>query len=115
MRQVGVLAAAGLVALEEGPRLLPADHENAQMLARGLAKIPSVQIDPEKVQTNIVMFDVSKTALSPTTFVNRLAQRGVLGGAIDAARVRLVTHRDVSRAECEQAVAVISETLGAGF
>jgi threonine aldolase len=115
MRQVGVLAAAGLVALEEGPKLLPADHENAQLLARGLAKIPGVQIDPAKAQTNIVMFDVSKTALSAATLVNSLARRGVLGGAIDAARIRLVTHRDVSRADCEQAAGVIGETLGAGF
>jgi threonine aldolase len=115
MRQVGVLAAAGLVALEEGPKDLPADHENAQILARGLVKIPGVGIDPAKVQTNIVMFDVSKTALSPAALVDCLGQRGVLGGAIDAARVRLVTHRDVSRADCERAVAILGEVLGAGF
>ena len=115
MRQVGVLAAAGIVALEEGPKLLSADHENAQILARGLAKIPGVWIDPAKVQTNIVMFDVSKTALSPATLVDRLGRRGVLAGTIDAIRVRLVTHRDVSRADCERAVAILSEVLGAGF
>jgi threonine aldolase len=115
MRQVGVLAAAGIVALEEGPKLLSADHENARILARGLAKIPGVGIDPAKVQTNIVMFDVSKTALSPATLVDRLGRRGVLSGAIDATRVRLVTHRDVSRADCERAVAILSEALGAGL
>ncbi|HEX9660817.1 MAG TPA: GntG family PLP-dependent aldolase [Candidatus Binatia bacterium] len=115
MRQVGVLAAAGIVALEEGPKLLSADHENAQILARGLAKIPGVRIGPAKVQTNIVMFDVSKTALSPATLVDRLGRRGVLSGAIDAARVRLVTHRDVSRADCERAGAILSEVLGAGY
>jgi threonine aldolase len=115
MRQVGVLAAAGIVALEEGPKLLSVDHENAQILARGLAKIPGVRIDPAKVQTNIVMFDVSKTALSPATLVDRLGRRGVLGGVIDASRVRLVTHRDVSRADCERAVAILSEALGAGY
>jgi threonine aldolase len=115
MRQAGVLAAAGIVALEEGPNLLSADHENAQILARGLAKIPGVRLVPAKVQTNIVIFDVSQTALNPTTLVDRLGRRGVLGGAIDAARVRLVTHRDVSRADCERAVGIISEVLGAGF
>jgi threonine aldolase len=115
MRQVGVLAAAGIVALEEGPKHLPADHENAQILARGLAKIPGVGIDPAKVQTNIVMFDVSKTALTPAALVDGLGQRGVLGGAIDAARVRLVTHRDVSREDCERAVDILGEVLGAGF
>ncbi len=115
MRQVGVLAAAGIVALEEGPQLLRADHENAQILARGLVKIPGIVIDPAKIQTNIVMFDVSKTPLSPAALVDAMAQRGVFGGAIDAARVRLVTHRDVSRADCERAVAILSEVLGAGF
>jgi threonine aldolase len=115
MRQVGVLAAAGMVALQEGPRHLLADHENAQILSRGLAKIPGVRIDPAKVQTNIVMFDVSTTAFSPAMLVDALGRRGVLGGAIDAARVRLVTHRDVSRADCERALGIIGEVLGAGF
>ncbi len=115
MRQVGVLAAAGIVALEEGPKHLPADHENAQILAQGLAKIPGIGIDPAAVQTNIVMFDVSKSPLNPTALVDRLGERGVLGGAIDQARVRLVTHRDVSRADCERAVKILSEVMGAGF
>ncbi|HEX2227007.1 MAG TPA: GntG family PLP-dependent aldolase [Candidatus Binatia bacterium] len=115
MRQVGVLAAAGIVALEEGPVHLPSDHENAQILARGLAKIPGVKVNPAKVQTNIVMVDVSETALTPPQVVDRLGRRGVLGGAIDAARVRLVTHRDVSRADCERALEVLGEVLGAGF
>ncbi len=115
MRQVGVLAAAGIVALEEGPGHLAADHENAQILARGLAQIPGVAIDPAKVQTNIVMFDVSKTSLNPAQLVDGLGHRGVLGGAIDAARVRLVTHRDVSRGDCERAVCILGEVLGASF
>jgi threonine aldolase len=114
MRQVGVLAAAGLVALEEGPRHLASDHENAQIIARGLAETPGVLIDPSKVQTNIVIFDLGN-GQSAASLVNRLAPRGVLGGAIDQTRVRLVTHRDVSRAACERAVAVVREVLGAGF
>ncbi len=61
MRQVGVLAAAGLVALEESPPLLCDDHANARFLAEGLARIPGIHIDPQKVQTNIVVFDVSAT------------------------------------------------------
>jgi threonine aldolase len=115
MRQVGVLAAAGLVALEQGPGRLPQDHENAQILARGLARLPGVTIDPSKVQTNIVMFDVSKVAVTPAALVERLASRGVLGGAIDRARVRLVTHRDVSREDCERAVEILGEVIGAGL
>jgi threonine aldolase len=115
MRQVGVLAAAGLVALEEGPKLLPADHENAQILAKGLAGIPGIQLDPAKVQTNIVIFDLTGTGLTSRQFVDRLNERAVLGGAVDAGRVRLVTHRDVSRAEVEHAVRIIGEVVGAGF
>jgi threonine aldolase len=115
MRQVGVLAAAGLVALEEGPKLLPVDHENAQILAEGLAAIPGIQIDPKKVQTNIVIFDVGRTRLSAPQFVEKLNQREVLSGAVDGTRIRVVTHRDVSRADCQQAVRVIGEVVGAGY
>ncbi|HSE85327.1 MAG TPA: GntG family PLP-dependent aldolase [Candidatus Binatia bacterium] len=115
MRQVGVLAAAGLVALKEGPKLLPEDHKNAQLLAHGLAQIPGIQIDPKKVQTNIVIFDVGQTRLGAPQFVEKLKQREVLIGAVDATRIRVVTHRDVSRADCEQAVRVIGEVVGAGY
>ena len=115
MRQVGVLAAAGLVALEQGPKLLPVDHENAQFLAQGLAEIPGIQIDPKTVQTNIVIFDVGRARLGAAQFIEKLNQRKVLTGAVDATRVRVVTHRDVSRADCEQAVRVIAEVIGAGY
>jgi threonine aldolase len=115
MRQVGVLAAAGLVALEEGPKLLPVDHENAQVLAQGLAEIPGIQIDPKTVQTNIVIFDIGQPRLGAPQFVEELNQRKVLTGAVDATRVRVVTHRDVSRGDCEQAVRIIGEVVGAGY
>jgi threonine aldolase len=114
MRQAGVLAAAGLVALEEGPRHLPADHENARLLARGLARLPGIAIDAEKVQTNIIMFDVGETRWTPAALVACIGERGVLGGAIDARRVRLVTHRDVSRQDCERALEIFTQVL-AGF
>jgi threonine aldolase len=115
MRQVGVLAAAGLVALEEGPKLLPVDHENAQVLAQGLAEIPGIQIDPKTVHTNIVIFDVGRAKLGAPQFVEKLNQRKVLTGAVDTTRIRVVTHRDVSRADCEQAVRVIGEVAGVGY
>jgi threonine aldolase len=115
MRQAGVLAAAGLVALEEGPQLLAADHENARILAQELAAIPGIQIDPQKVQTNIVIFDIAQTGRSSAQFIEKLAERQVLGGAVDASRVRLVTHRDVSRAQIEQAAGIIGEVIGAGY
>ena len=115
MRQVGVLAGAGLVALEEGPKLLPADHENAQILAQGLVKIPGCEIDTKKVQTNIVIFDIGKTGMASSQFVERLNQRQIFTGAVDGNRIRVVTHRDVSRADCEEAVRVIGEVVGAGY
>jgi threonine aldolase len=115
MRQVGVLAGAGLVALEEGPKLIPVDHENAQLLAQGLAKIRGIEVDPAKVQTNIVIFGVGQTNLAAPELVAKLNQRGVLTGAVDGTRIRLVTHRDVSRTDCEQAVRIIGEVIGAGY
>ena len=115
MRQAGVIAAAGLVALEEGPKLLAADHDNAQLLAQGLARIPGMQIDPKKIQTNIVIFNLGKTGMNASQLVEQLDKRQVLTGAVDSQRVRLVTHRDVSRSDCERAVAVIGEVFGAGY
>jgi threonine aldolase len=115
MRQVGVLAAAGLVALEEGPTLLAADHENAQILAQRLVQIPGIELDPKKVQTNIIIFGLIKSGLTASNFVEKLRERKVLSGAVDSTRVRLVTHRDLSRADVEQAALVIGEVMGAGY
>src|SRR5262245_17254080 len=108
MRQVGVIAAAALVALEEGPKRLHVDHENAQVLARGLANIPHIQIRPEKVQTNIVIFDVGETGLTSAEFLKRLSEHQVLGGPVDSRRVRMVTHLDVDRGDVETALRAIA-------
>ena len=115
MRQVGGLAAAARVALEEGPKRLHIDHENAQVLAQGLTRIPGIKIQPEKVQTNIVIYDVEGAGITSMDFLKRLAQRKVLGGPVDARRVRMVTHLDVDRADIEQALRIIAEVVGAGF
>jgi threonine aldolase len=115
MRQAGVLAAAALVALEEGPKRLHVDHENAQVLAQGLAQCPGIKINPVKVQTNIVLYDVGDTGLSSTQFLQRLAERKVLGGPVDVRRVRMVTHLDVDRRDIEDAVRIVGEVLGAGY
>jgi threonine aldolase len=109
MRQVGVLAAPGLIALEEMPARLSEDHDNARWLAEGLANTPGIQIDLSKVQTNIVIFDVTGTGLSAQEFSARLKAEGVLMNGINARAVRLVTHCDVNRKDCERALAVISE------
>ena len=113
MRQAGVLAAAGLLALEQSPEGLPEDHRNARYLAEGLAEIRGIMIDPAAVRTNIAIFDVSGTGIAPADFSARLKARGVLINAIDDRRMRAVTHYDVDRAACETALRVIAETAAA--
>ena len=115
MRQVGVLAAAGLVALEEGPKRLHVDHENAKILAEGLANIPRIGIDPAQVQTNIVIYDVHQSGLSSTEFLQKLAQGKILGGPVDARKIRMVTHLDVDRRDVERTVQIIAQVVGHGF
>jgi len=113
MRQAGVLAAAGLIALEEHPRLLARDHANARFLAEALGKVPGIAIDARKVQTNILIFDVSATGLSTADFSARLKSRGVLINGINAREMRIVTHYDVDRVGCERALEAI-EQVAAG-
>src|SRR5436853_6269448 len=83
MRQAGVLAAAGLIALSESPKRLHEDHANAKLLAEGLAELRGVKIDPERVVTNIVIFDVAGTGLSADAICARLKEQGVLASGFD--------------------------------
>ena len=117
MRQAGVLAAAGLVALDESPGLLRRDHENAKFLAEGLSGFPGIRLDLEKVKTNIVIFgldiDGGKTEPVWDSFEisRRLAGQGVLANGLTPTSMRMVTHRDVDRAGCERALKVLEEIL----
>jgi len=113
MRQAGVLAAAGIIALEEGPKRLHSDHANAKFLAEGLAEIPGIKIDPAKVATNILFLDVSGTGLSSFEISKRLAAQGVLANGVTPETMRMVTHLDVDRAGCERALHVLREIVGA--
>lgn len=101
MRQAGVLAAAGLIALEEMPQRLHEDHKNAQLLARGLAELRGIRINPEEVRTNIVLFDVAETKQESDAICAQLATRGVLASGFGPNAIRMVTHYDVSRADIE--------------
>jgi threonine aldolase len=103
MRQAGVLAAAGLVALEETPSRLSEDHANAKRLALGLAELPGISIDPERVVTNIVLFDVSQTGLSADEICGRLQTRNVLASGFGSS-IRMVTHYDVSGSDIDTAL-----------
>jgi threonine aldolase len=113
MRQAGVIAAAALIALEHGPKRLYIDHENAKILAQGLAAIPGIRVDPSQVQTNIVIYDVRETKLSSAEFLETIARHQVLGLPVDAERIRMVTHLDVDRSDVDIAVGVIAEALRA--
>jgi threonine aldolase len=114
MRQAGVLAAAGLLALEKMPARLHEDHENAHFLAEGLAKINGVGVDPAKVVTNIVVFDISETGMNSAELSNQLAALGVLANGINPETMRLVTHMDVDRAACARAVHLIKQVCEGG-
>jgi threonine aldolase len=105
------LAAAGLISLEEMPKRLGEDHANARHLAEKLAAIPGVQINPRKVQTNIVIFDITATGLSSTELSYALKSHGVLMNGPTTSTMRAVTHYDVTRGDCDQAVEVLSSVL----
>jgi len=112
MRQAGVIAAAGLVALEETPPRLHVDHENAKFLAEELAGIPGIRIDAGKVVTNILILDVAATGMTAFQISERLAVHGVLASGMNPDTLRMVTHYDVDRAGCERAVLVLRELAG---
>jgi threonine aldolase len=110
MRQAGVLAAAGLIALEEMPKRLGEDHANARLLANAIARCEAAEIDPSEVQTNIVIFTLRDEG-DASAFARGLRENGVLASAIGAHAVRLVTHYDVSREDCERAASVLERLL----
>jgi threonine aldolase len=113
MRQAGILAAAGLIALEQGPQKLAEDHAKAKFLAEGLAQVGGIRIDSAKVQTNILMCEVSGTGMTSYELAQKLAARNVLASGFGPQLIRFVTHLDVSREQCEQALDVIASTCGA--
>ena len=100
MRQVGVIAAAAIVALETMVDRLAEDHEHARLLAQGLAQVPGVRIDPAAVQSNIVAFDVD----DGPAFRRRLRDLGVLTSGFSASRLRMYTHYGITRRDIEEAL-----------
>jgi threonine aldolase len=111
MRQAGVLAAAGIYALEHHVGRLKDDHENAKRLARKLQQITAISINPQHVDSNIVIFDVVGHRLSPAAMVNALKQEGVLINAIGGTSFRAVTHLDVSSKQIDAAVEVFARVF----
>ena len=111
MRQVGVLAAAGMVALDTGIDRLAEDHENARALAEGLANIPGIRVDLSTVQTNMVNLDLRAGGPAPERFVAALRERDVLVAEIGGTEVRAVTSYEVTRADIDRALAAASAVM----
>ncbi len=112
MRQAGVLAAAGIVALETMVDRLAEDHALARRLAEGVAALPGVLLDPERVRTNIVIFELRPEAPSPQEVVAGLAAQGVKIGAIGGRQFRAVTHYGIGEADVERALQALAQVLG---
>lgn len=112
MRQVGILAAAGLHALDHHMTRLADDHAHARVLASTLQATPRVLLEPSSVQTNILVFDLAPDAPDAATVVARAKERGVLLIAFGPRTLRVVTHLDVDRTACEHAGAVLVEIIG---
>jgi threonine aldolase len=111
MRQAGVIAAAGLIALEKSPARLHIDHTNAKRLAEGVAQIPGFVIDPAKVKTNIVIFDCEQTGINAVEWCEILYKRGLWAQDTALYSVRFVTHCDVNEEQIERALEVLRETV----
>ena len=110
MRQIGILAAAGLIALEKSPQRLHEDHANARRLADGIAQIAGVFINVERVLTNIVIIYISSTGRNSTTICAALEKRGILAIGFGQS-IRMVTHCDVSRDDIDKTVLGLEESI----
>ena len=104
MRQAGIIAAGGIYALEQNVERLAEDHEHARLLARGLAGIPGIQLNPAEVETNIVFFDVARTELTAEEFNEQMKAHGIrmAAGGYGSTLLRAVTHLDISRSDVDR-------------
>jgi threonine aldolase len=111
MRQAGIIAAGGVYALRHHVERLAEDHVNAKILAEGLAEIPGITLNPSEVETNIVIFDISKSGLSTSDVLNRFLEHGLRMSPALPTRVRAVTHLDISRQQVEEALVISKKAL----
>jgi len=112
MRQSGILAAAGLYALDHHLPRLSKDHANARIIAERMAKVPGVQIDLAKIQSNIVIFSLGDGLPDASAVVARAKEKGVLVNVFGARKVRAVTHLNVSREDCSRAAEILTNVAG---
>jgi threonine aldolase len=112
MRQVGIIAAAGIYALDHHIERLKEDHRNAKRLALGLKEVNGVSINPEHVETNIAIFDIAETGMTAAQVTDEMKKKGVLIHSVGKTQIRLVTHLDVSSEEIETALKAFKKILG---
>ena len=109
MRQAGIIAAPGIVALEKMIDRLKEDHENAKRLAEGIAKIEGIKVDMGRVQTNMVCFDISGLGIADDLFLSKLEKEGVLALTNSKNVVRMVTHRGIEKDHIEKTIAALEK------
>ena len=112
MRQAGIIAAAGIYALDHHLNRLKEDHQNAKRLALGLKELKRVTIQPEYVETNIIIFDVAQTGMNASQVAEQMKRNGILIHPIGKNQIRLVTHLDISAEDIETALKVFGKVLG---
>jgi len=111
MRQAGILAAAGIIALENMVERLEEDHKNARILGEGLADIGGIKVDLETVQTNMVCFDLNKSGMDTHQFLPKLAEYNILGSPRPPTKVRLVTHYGINEDDIYATIKAIKEIV----
>ena len=109
MRQAGILAAAGIIALEQMMERLKEDHKNARILGEGLANISGIKVDLETIQTNMVYFDLQESGMDTYQFLPKLAKYNILGSPRPPTKVRLVTHYGISEEDIYATIKAIKE------
>lgn len=108
MRQAGVIAAPGIIALETMVNRLEEDHKNAKLLAEGIAKIERLNVDMERVQTNMILVDTTPLGVTDSLFVSQLKEEGILVSLVGKDKVRLVTHRGIEKEHIERSLTAIA-------
>jgi threonine aldolase len=111
MRQTGVIAAAGQVAIDQMLERLAEDHDNARRLAEGIAKIPGLSVDPEQIKTNIVYFDLVSDDVTPDEFLKSAVEKGVKFLITGPTRLRMVTHHGITAGDIDAVLAAIGEVM----
>jgi len=111
MRQTGVIAAAGIVALEDMTKRLEEDHRNARRFAEGIAEIPGLSVNLEYVKTNIVFFDLTDDRISDEDVLTRADEKGLKFLSLGPSRFRMVTHYGISEEDIEKALEILKEII----